>query len=107
MTFGLTPSQLGQWSDQDSIENIYDYLDFHNGVQAYLNGIQIASMSAIRRGLLEFGPPNQTALIFEELMDSKALFLTANADTYYFWGNINLKNGPMVVLKKPSSKVWV
>ena len=60
--------------DPDSIDDIYDDLDFNNGVQAYLNGIQIASMSAIRRGLLEFGPPNNTALIFEELMDSKALF---------------------------------
>ena len=32
--------------DKESIKNIYDYLDFHNGVQAYLSGIQIASMSA-------------------------------------------------------------
>ena len=51
--------------DLKSIENIYDYLDFHNGVQAYLSGIQIASMSALRRGILQFGPANYTALIFE------------------------------------------
>ena len=37
---------------KESIENVYDYLDFHNGVQAYLSGIQIASMSGLRRGIL-------------------------------------------------------
>ena len=69
--------------DKESIKNIYDYLDFHNGVQAYLSGIQIASMSAMRTGILEFGPANYTALIFEDLMDSKALFLTPNTTSVY------------------------
>lgn len=87
--------------DQDSIETIYDYLDFHNGVQAYLNGIQIASMSAIRRGLLEFGPPNQTALIFEELMDSKALFLTANTTSVYMMLWLEMKEGQPMVVETP------
>ena len=87
--------------DQNSIENIYDYLDFHNGVQAYLNGIQIASMSAIRRGLLEFGSPNQTALIFEELMDSKALFLTANTTSVYMMLWLEMKEGEPMVVETP------
>ena len=34
-------------------------------------------------------PNKNTALIFSELMDSKSLFLTANADTVYFWVNTN------------------
>ena len=91
--------------DEASIEKVYNYLDFHNGVQAYLNGIQIASMSAIRRGILEFGPPNTTALIFEELMDSKALFLTANTTSVYMMLWLEMKEGePMVVnLKVPGA----
>ncbi|NIS83022.1 MAG: DUF1254 domain-containing protein [Anaerolineales bacterium] len=87
--------------DQESIENVYDYLDFHNGVQAYLNGIQIASMSALRKGILEFGPPNTTALIFEELMDSKALFLTANTTSVYMVLWLEMKKGEPMVIETP------
>ena len=31
------------------------------------------------------GVPNNTALIFSELMDAKSLFLTNNADGWYLW----------------------
>ena len=40
-----------------------------------MGGIKIASMDAIRKGILEFGPANTTTVLFEDLMDSKALFL--------------------------------
>jgi hypothetical protein len=36
-------------------------------------------------------------LIFSELMDAKSLFLTANADTIYFLGVLDLSKGPMVL----------
>ncbi|MCP4900979.1 MAG: DUF1254 domain-containing protein [bacterium] len=87
--------------NQESIEKVYDYLDFHNGVQAYLSGIQIASMSAMRRGILEFGPANYTALIFEELMDSKALFLTANTTSVYMMLWLETKIGEPMVIETP------
>ena len=87
--------------DKESIEDVYDYLDFHNGVQAYLSGIQIASMSAMRRGILEFGPANYTALIFEELMDSKALFLTANTTSVYMMLWLEMKKGEPMVIETP------
>ena len=58
-------------------QKVYDNLDFQRGVQAYLNSIQIASMGGMRKGILEFGPPNTTALLFEMLMDSKALLSDA------------------------------
>ena len=87
--------------DLKSIENIYDYLDFHNGVQAYLSGIQIASMSALRRGILQFGPANYTALIFEELMDSQALFLTANTTSVYMMLWLEMKKGEPMVIETP------
>ena len=85
----------------DTIDNVYDYLDFHNGVEAFMSGIQIASMSAMRRGLLEFGPPNTTVLLFEELMDSKALFLTANTTSVYMMLWLQLKEGEPMVLETP------
>jgi len=69
--------------EKETLGAIYDYLDFHNGVQSFMSGVQIASMSAIREGTLAFGPANQTVLVFEELMDSKAIWLTANTTSVY------------------------
>ena len=69
--------------DEETAQKIYDNLDFQHGVQAFLSGIQIASMHGLREGLLDFGPPNTTVVIFEDLMDSKALWLTPNTTTYF------------------------
>ena len=53
------------------------------------------------RACEDAGIPNNTALIFSELMDSKSLFLTANADTVYFWVNLDVTKGPIVVETPP------
>jgi hypothetical protein len=53
-------------------------LDFTHAYQAFLDGTKIASMDGICKGILEFGPANTTAVLFEELMDSKALFASKN-----------------------------
>jgi hypothetical protein len=46
---------------------------------------------------------NEGVLIFSGLMDAQSLFLTANADTVYFIGNIDLSKGPMVVETPPDT----
>jgi hypothetical protein len=83
------------------VETIYEHLDFHNGVQAFMSGIQIASMSAMGKGILEFGPPNTTVLIFEDLMDSKALWLTPNTTSVYNAAWLELGDEPMVIETPP------
>ena len=40
-------------------------------------------------------------LVFSELMDAKSLFLTANADTIYVMGSLDLTKGPMVLETPP------
>jgi hypothetical protein len=40
-------------------------------------------------------------VIFEDLMDANSLFLTANADTVYYLGWIDISKGP-VVIDQPS-----
>ena len=42
-------------------------------------------------------------LIFSELMGSESVFLTANADTVYFLGFVDLTSGPMVVETPPQA----
>ena len=87
--------------DKETAQKVYDYLDFHRGVQAYLSGIQIASMSGMRTGMLEFGPANETVLIFETLMDSKALWLTPNTTNIYMCSWLVLTDEPWVIETPP------
>jgi len=87
--------------DKETAQKVYDNLDFQRGVQAYLSGIQIASMSGMRKGMLEFGPANETVLIFETLMDSKALWLTPNTTNIYMAVWLELGDEPMVIETPP------
>jgi hypothetical protein len=87
--------------DAATIEKVYDNLDFQRGVQAVLTAIPGASLAAMRKGLREFGPDNQTVVMFEELMDSRTLFLTANTTTIYNFAWLNTKDGPVVLELPP------
>jgi len=76
---------------------VYDNLDFQNGVQAFLGAIPGVSLTALRRGFLSAGVEDNSFTLFSELMDSASLFLTGNCDTVYFWGFLDLSDGPMVI----------
>src|SRR5271165_6741363 len=86
---------------QSTVEKVYDNLDLMHGVESFVNAYQGASVASLFKGFNAAGVPNNTALIWSELMDSKSLFLTANADTVYFWVNLDLSKGPMVVETPP------
>jgi hypothetical protein len=88
--------------DRETAQKVYDNLDFQRAVQAYLNSIQIASMYGMRKGILEFGPPNTTALLFETLMDSKALWLTPNTTSVYMTSWLEMKDEPYVIETPPN-----
>ena len=60
-----------------------------------------ASTHALRQGFLSVGVEDNSVLIFSELMDSSSRFLTANADTVYYVGIMDLSKGPMVVETPP------
>lgn len=78
--------------DVESTQKVYNLLDFTHAYQTFLDGTKIASMSAIRKGILEFGPANTTAVLFEELMDSKSLFLTANTTSVYMFSWLEMSD---------------
>ena len=83
--------------DDETAQKAYNFPDFQNAYEAFMGGMKIASMDAIRKGLLEFGPVNTTAVLFEDLMDSKALFLTANTTSVYMMSWLHLGDEPMVI----------
>jgi hypothetical protein len=86
----------------ESVQAIYDNLDFVNAVRAYLNVLPIASMAGMRDGLLELGPANTTVQIYETLMDSKALWLTPNNTSIYCVMWVELGDEPMVMETPPN-----
>ena len=88
--------------DKATVEKVYDNLDLSRGVQAFLTAIPGASMVSIRNAIRGFGPDNQTVVLFEDLMDSKSLFLTASTDSVYAWAWLNLKDGPTVLETPPN-----
>ncbi|HDO28178.1 MAG TPA: DUF1254 domain-containing protein, partial [Bacteroidetes bacterium] len=73
------------------------------GVDAFLKGIPGASLQELRKGPAALGvDANGKVALFENLMDSHALFLTANTSTLYIFPYVNTKDdGPVVVEVPP------
>jgi hypothetical protein len=107
-TPAVVDTRIGQLSFFDGVptpetaQKVYDNLDFNRGIEAFLNGIPGASLVALRSGLREAGAVGSTVGVFESLMDSRSLFLTANTETVYFWNWMDLKDGPVVVETPPN-----
>ena len=85
-------------------EKALNYLDFHRGVDVFLDEMRAGSMFALREGHREVGITkfNQVG-IFKGLMDSKSLWLTANTETVYASTFFDLsKVGPIVIESPPN-----
>lgn len=88
--------------DEETTQKIYDNLDLQRGVQAYMNSLQIASLEGMRSAYLKEGPANSTVLYFPDLMDSRALWLTANTVSIYFAAWLETSDEPMVIETPPN-----
>ena len=87
----------------DTVEKIYDNLDRSRALQAYLLAIPIVNQAGMRDSLRQFGPDNQTDVIWENLVDPKTVELTANDNTIYNFIWIDTHKGPVVVEIPPMS----
>ena len=87
----------------ETVQKVYDNLDFVRGVDAFMNSFSGASAYAIRKGFQSIGAEDNTVVIFSELMDANSLFLTANADTIYTVATLDLTKGPLVVEVPPQA----
>jgi hypothetical protein len=92
---------LGGVPDQASTDRIYDNLDFQRALQAYLLALPVVNQMANRAGILSVGPANTTVPIWEQMVDSRTVELTANDNTPYTWFWIDLRNGPLVLEAPP------
>ncbi|QRM55346.1 DUF1254 domain-containing protein [Sinorhizobium sp. BG8] len=85
----------------ETLQRVYDNLDFSHAFEAFMNTMQGVSIAALDKGLQSIGVKHNEVLIYSKLMDASSLFLTANADTIYFFGVLDLSKGPMVLEVPP------
>jgi hypothetical protein len=86
---------------KQTLEKVFDNLDFMHAVRAFTDTLQGVSIQAVRKGLQSVGVKDHEVIVFSNLMDSKSLFLTANADTIYIIGSFDLTKGPVVIEVPP------
>ncbi|MCU0917595.1 MAG: DUF1254 domain-containing protein [Planctomycetes bacterium] len=82
-------------------EAVYDNLDRTFAFRAFMDNLRGVSIHALRKGMQDLGVKANEVLVFSELMDARSLFLTANADTIYVMGYLDLSNGPVVIETPP------
>jgi len=87
--------------DDETVRKVYDNLDFTRGMTTFLHAIPAASVLAMREGLKSAGVMPHDIGIFEDLMDARSLFLSANSTTIYVTTMFDLREGP-VVLEAPA-----
>jgi hypothetical protein len=87
-----------------TIEKVYVNLDRSRALEVYLDNINAVSIYTVLAGLAEQGAdaPNKIA-VFDKLMDSQTLVVTANTSTLYAYSGTDLANdGPTVIEVPPS-----
>jgi hypothetical protein len=92
---------IAGFPDKASAAKLLDNLDFQRAVQAYLLALPAVSQAANRNAIRTLGPVNQVVPIFEQLLDARSIFLTANDNTVYSWTWLDLSQGPLVLEVPP------
>ncbi|EHK53896.1 DUF1254 domain-containing protein [Allomesorhizobium alhagi] len=87
----------------NTVETVYDNLDRMRATDVYLDNLGAVSINSILDGFAREGAdaPNKIA-VFEQLMDSATLVVTANTSTLYAYSGTDLaKDGPTVIEVPP------
>ena len=87
----------------DAADALLEQLAFNRAIEVYLTQIPAVAVIEQRRGMREFGArrANQVT-IWETLMDAQTLLLTANTETVYSLGFLDLNiDGPTVIEAPP------
>jgi hypothetical protein len=84
---------FGGFPDAASVEKLYNNLDFQRAVQAYLLALPVVNQFGNRESTLSIGPANVTVPIWETMVDSRTVELTANDNTPCTWFWLDLHDG--------------
>lgn len=87
----------------DTARRLQELLLLNRAVEVYMTHYAAVSMFQFRKGLGDFGARQaHEVVIFETLMDAETLLLTANSETVYVLGFLDLKrDGPTVIEAPP------
>jgi hypothetical protein len=94
--FGKLEFEAG-YPNAETVDRLYDELDFQRAVQAYLWALPMASYGAMADAHRELGADTHTVIVADKLAEPRQLVLTANQDTPYMSGVLDLREGPMVM----------
>jgi hypothetical protein len=86
---------------EKTAQKLYDELDFQRAVQAYLWALPMASYGAMADAHIALGCGSSAVAVAENSAEQQQLVLTANQDTVYMSGVLDLRNGPMVMELPP------
>ena len=84
-----------------TVKKSYDFLDTSRAAETFLTAIPAVSLYAMLEGQKSIGATAGDLVLFDELMDARTLFLTAQTTTPYGFTEIDVKNGPIVVEMPP------
>jgi hypothetical protein len=81
----------------ETVQKLYDELDFQRAVQAYLWALPMASYGAMADAHKALGTNSHTVIVADKSAEQQQLILTANQDTIYLSGALDLREGPIVM----------
>jgi hypothetical protein len=88
----------------ETTEKVYDFLDTSRAMDAFLKGQPACSLLGIIKGSHSLGAVEaHEVLIFDKLLNSKSLFLTANTSTLYAFPDLDLKRDGATVVEVPDN----
>ncbi len=83
-------------------EALLDQLKYNRAIEVYLTEMPAVAIIESRRGIRDFGAKRSNqVVIWESLMDAKTLVLTANTETVYGMGFLDLKGDGATVVEAP------
>ena len=88
---------ISGYPTEQTVKTIYDELDYQRAVQAYLWALPMASYGAMADAHIKAGCGPNTVLVADKSAEQQQLILTANQDTIYMSGVLDLRDGPMVM----------
>ncbi len=85
----------------ETAEKALDFLTVSRGVEAFLSGLSATSVQGMMDGYKSIGANPGDLVVTEDFMDARSLFLTPNTSTIYGSAELNVSDGPIVLVVPP------
>lgn len=98
----------GGYPTPETATALLDQLKFNRAVEVYLAQMPAVAIYESKQGLANFGAKTSNqVVIWEQLMDAQTLLLTANTETVYGIGNLDLKTDGPTVFEAPPQMLGI